>query len=219
MPSNVPRQGAFVASESESAFDTRAREALILGKPPRIPPLQPGELSREAVETVAILRKAVSLPPSEYVPEFTATMLRHPALSRRHIELGLQLFGGALSPRDRELAVLRTGWLCKAPFEWGEHVAIGKRVAGLTQEEIERVTHGSTATGWNEDDRAILRAAEELHEEAMISDETWSVLSRRLDERQLIELPILIGQYHGIAYVQNALRVRLLPENLGLSAR
>jgi len=113
---------------------------------------------------------------------------------------------------------LRTGWLCKAPYEWGEHVKIGKRV-GLTREEIERVTGGSTASGWDENDRALLSAIEQLKENAMISDETWAVLKRRLDERQLIELPILVGQYQGLAYLQNALRLRLIAGNPGLSAR
>jgi alkylhydroperoxidase family enzyme len=120
-------------------------------------------------------------------------MLRHPYLYRRHVELAFQLYSGKLSPRDRELVILRVGWLCKAPYEWGEHVKIGKRV-GLTQEEIERATRGSTASAWGEHDRAIVRAAEELHQDAMISDETWKVLSRRLDEQQLIELLLLVGQ-------------------------
>jgi alkylhydroperoxidase family enzyme len=139
-------------------------------------------------------------------------------LYRRHTELAFQLYGGALAARDRELIILRTGWLCKAPYEWGEHVRIGKRV-GLTAEEIERVRTGSTALGWDENDRAILSAVEQLRENAMISDETWAVLARRLDERQLIELPILVGQYQGLAYLQNALRLRLIAGNPGLSAR
>jgi 4-carboxymuconolactone decarboxylase len=219
VPSNTPRPDDCVAAAPRSALDTRARDALIYGRPPRIPPLQPSEISQEAFETTAALRKAVSLPPSDEVPEFVATMLRHPALYRRHTELALQLFGGTLSLRDRELVILRTGWCCQAPYEWGQHVVISKRVAGLTQEVIERVTQGSAAPGWDEHDRAILRATEELLEDAMISDETWHVLSGILDEKQLIELPLLIGQYQGIAYVQNALRMRMMPGHSGLSAR
>lgn len=218
MPNSTPRQDDSGGAESPSVFDTRAREALILGKPPRIPPLDPSQLGKEASETAAALRRAIGSTPSDEVTEFTATMLRHPDLYRRHVELAFQLYGGRLSPRDRELVVLRIGWLCKAPYEWGEHVKIGKRV-GLTQEEIERATRGATAPGWSEHDRAIVRAAEELHQDAMISDETWEVLSRKLDEQQLIELPLLVGQYQGLAYLQNALRLRLIPGNPGLSAR
>jgi 4-carboxymuconolactone decarboxylase len=204
--------------DPQSAFDTRAREALILGQPPRVPPLKPSELGKEASETALALRKAASGGSSDEVTEFTATMLRHPALYRCHVALGIQLYGGALAPRDRELAVLRIAWLCKAPFEWGEHVKIGKRV-GVTPEEIERVIRGSAASGWNEDDRAVIRAVEELIDDAMISDETWAILSRRLDEKQLIELPLLIGNYVALAYFQNSLRLRLIPGNPGLSAR
>jgi len=54
---------------------------------------------------------------------------------------------------------------------------------------------------------------------AMISDATWLTLTRRLDERQLIELPIIVGQYQTVAYYQNSLRLRLHTGNLGLKAR
>ncbi|MGB8366704.1 MAG: carboxymuconolactone decarboxylase family protein [Rhizomicrobium sp.] len=219
MPSSTPRQDGSVAEHTKSTFDIHARQALIVGMPPRIPPLKPNEFGKEASETVTELRKAVSLPPTDNVPEYVAIVLRYPALYRRHTELALQLFGGALSPRHRELAVLCVGWLCQAPYEWGEHVDIGKRVAKLTSEEIDRVTRGSAAPGWNEDDRAIIRAVEELHQDAMISDETWAALARSLNEQQLIELPILVGQYQGVAYFLNSVRCRLMPGNPGLSAR
>jgi alkylhydroperoxidase family enzyme len=218
MPSATPHADTSLNPGSEVPFDERARDILILGKPPRIAPLKPSELGKEAAESALALRKAASAPASDEVTEFTATMLRHPALYQRHTELAFQLYGGALCARDRELIILRTGWLCKAPYEWGEHVKIGKRV-GLIPEEIERVTTGSTASGWNENDRALLSAVEQLFENAMISEETWAVLEHRLDQRQLIELPILVGQYQGLAYLQNALRLRLIAGNPGLSAR
>ena len=114
----------------------------------------------------------------------------------------------------RELA-----WLVRAPFEWGEHVIKGKEEAGLTAEDTERLTIGSSAPGWDELDRAVVKAMEELHAQAMICDETWDVLARHLTDHQLLELPMLAGQYHKVAYVQNSLRVRLRKENPGLSAR
>ncbi len=218
MPNKTPHPENSLQDDSEVAFDERAREALILGKPPRIVPLEPSELGQEATESARALRKAASAPASDEVTEFTATMLRHPALYQRHTELAFQLYGGSLAPRDRELIILRVGWLCKAPYEWGEHVKIGKRV-GLVREEIERVTKGSAAPGWDEHDRAILSAVEQLTENAMISDETWAVLERGLDAKQLIELPVLVGQYQGLAYLQNALRLRLIAGNPGLAAR
>jgi alkylhydroperoxidase family enzyme len=153
------------------------------------------------------------------LPEIVRTMLRHAELFAVHTDVGLHLLArGALSLRDRELAVLRIAWLCQAPYEWGEHVIVGKRF-GLTSDDIARVTDGPDAEGLEEHDGAILRAVDELHRDAMISDATWDTLSKRLDERQLIELPIIVGQYQSVAYYQNSLRLRLHTGNLGLKAR
>ncbi len=153
------------------------------------------------------------------LPEIVRTMLRHPDLFALHTDVGLELLArGALSLRDRELAVLRIAWLCQAPYEWGEHVMVGKRF-GLTGEDIARVIDGPDADGWDEHESAVLRAVDELHGDAMISDATWSTLAKRFDERQLIELPIIVGQYQTVAYYQNSLRLRLHTGNSGLKAR
>lgn len=196
------------------------RDALILGHPPRIPPLTPEEYTPEVRQVAAELRAAAGLPPSDYIPEFVATMLRHPKLCREHTDLATLLMSrGTLSHRDRELAVLRTGWLCQAPFEFGSHVQLGKRVAGISDEEIEWVITGSTAPGWSTHDRAVIRAVEELFENAMISGQTWEILEKTWDYQQCLEFPILIGQYIGVAFVQNSIRARLMPGADGLSAR
>lgn len=204
--------------EGPHADAVRAREAAITGQPPRIAPLAPEEFTPEVRAITDNLQRAVGIEPNGLVPEFMATMLRYPSLNEAHTNLALRLMKGALSDRDRELAVLRTGWLCQAPYEWNAHVNIGKRI-GLTSEEIERVTAGSSAPGWSDEDRAILKAVEELFADAMISDETWATLSTRLTQQQLLELPVLIGQYQGVAYLQNSIRTRLMPGDIGLSAR
>ncbi len=205
--------------EGLAVSDPRQRQQDITGKPPRIEPLAIEEMGLEAQAIADRIRSAAGAAATGEVPEMVGTMLRHSSLYAKHVELGTELLGnGALSPRHRELAILRTGWLLGAPYEWGEHVAIGKR-AGLTEAEIERVIQGSEAPGWNAEDRAVIRAAEELRRDAMISDSTWAELATFLDARQLIELPYLIGNYTKVAYLQNALRFRLRDENAGLSAR
>jgi alkylhydroperoxidase family enzyme len=174
------------------------------------------EVLSDVMATGATIDMAVLL---ANLPEIVRTMLRHPALFVCQTDIGMQLLGqGTLPSRDRELAILRMGWLCQAPYEWGEHVIIAKK-HGITSAEIDRITIGAFAPGWSDHDRAILRAVEELRGEAMISDATWTMLSQRYDNRQLIELPILIGQYQTVAYYQNALRLRLHGGNEGLSAR
>ena len=122
-----------------------------------------------------------------------------------------------LSARDRELAVLRVGWLCRAPYEWSQHVEIAKRY-GVGAEEIARIPEGSTAPGWSSHDAAILRGVEELIADAAISHATWASLASRWNERQMIELPALVGQYRAVAGMQNSLRLPLSAECAGLRA-
>jgi alkylhydroperoxidase family enzyme len=195
------------------------RHEEIVGVGPRIAPLPVSAIDGHGAEIVRSLRAAAGMSEAKEIPEIVATLLRHPRLYEKHAAIGVELLGaGALSARHRELAILRTGWLCGAPFEWGEHVAIGKR-AGLSQAEIEGLTQAAETSGWDDEDRAIVRAAEELHGNAMISDQVWAALAGFLDERQLIELVYVVGHYTKVAFLQNALRLRLPLGNEGLATR
>lgn len=201
------------------ATDTSARTAQILGQPPRLEPLPQDELSAEAMALIYRLREIVSIPREAPVLPLLTTLCRNTDFFLAFMEMGmLFMTASSLPARDRELAILRTGWPCGAPYEWGEHVASARR-KGVTGEDIERVVQGSQAAGLADHDRAILRAVEELHADAMVSDATWAALARRLDEKQLIELLMLIGHYHKVAFLQNSLRFRPREGNAGLSAR
>jgi alkylhydroperoxidase family enzyme len=205
------------------AIEARHRD--VLGQPPRIGPLDRHSVAEQVQADTARLRADIvgadSAPlPIDAIPEIMFTMVKFPEIWARYMAVSMYLQGpkGALKPRDRQLAILRTGWLLQAPYEWGEHVRHSKLV-GITPEEIERATVGSTAPGWSDHERAILRAAEELREGAMLCDETWNQLALQLSETELTELVLLIGQFTTTAYLQNSLRMRLEPSNPGLTAR
>lgn len=210
--------------ESETRMKIEARHKEILGQPPRLMPMDRESVADEVQAATARLRGGVasgSPPlPLDAIPEIMFTMCRYPDLWERYMDLSIQIQGPAsvLPMRDRKLAILRTGWLCQAPYEFGEHVNLSKR-SGITTEEIDRITVGSSAPGWNNHERALLRAVEELYENAMVSDETWRELSGTLNDQQLVELLILIGQFVATAYFQNSLRLRLEVHNSGLMAR
>ena len=186
---------------------------------PRIGPLGPDELGDDAIDTIAAVMQAQSLPSRTDVPEFIATMVRHRELFQRQADLSAKLFAGSLPFRLTELVLLRTAWLSKGAYVWGHHSQLAKKSCGFTAEDIERIIAGSSAPGWGELDRALLSAVEELDASSDICDATWEVLARHLDDKQLIELPILVGQMKGVIYSQNSLRARLMPGSLGLAAR
>lgn len=203
-----------------------ARHAEVLGQPPRIAPVDRATVATEVQETTRQLIGAISgqadMPPSpiEAIPEIMFTLCRFPDLWQAVMDVTKPIQGPAsvLPPRDRKLAILRTGWLCQAPYEFGEHVAQAKRM-GFTADEIEAVTLGSQAPIWSPHERAILAAVEELDANSMVSDATWSQLAQQFDDHQMFELLILIGQFTATAYFQNSLRLRLEANNAGLAAR
>ena len=198
-------------------YDIDKRMEQILGAPQRIAPLAQEDMDQEALDISIAMRKAFGIPENGSIPDVFATMLNHPELFKIQCDVGMMFAARpAVPPRERELAVLRLAWLLGAPYEWGEHVGIGKNF-GVTEDEIQRCKIGSSAGGWSEHEAAILRGVEELHADCMISDATWAVLAKSWDAKQLMEFPVLVGQYTSTAYQQNSLRMTLLPSNPGLS--
>jgi len=205
------------------------REKSILGKPPRIEAELSDEVIAMARMHIAKLRttggetisqEALEAIDVSMIPEMVLSLLScHPELYECLAAVSVMLMAKTeLSRRDLELVVLRTDWLCQSPYNWGEHVSIAKRY-GVTDEEIERVTQGPSAPEWTDHDRALMSAADELHNDNMLSDETWDALAASFSEKQMFELIVLVGQFTLVTNFQNTLRFRLGEGNRGLQSR
>jgi AhpD family alkylhydroperoxidase len=140
-------------------------------------------------------------------PRVFTTLARHRGLFRAWLRFAGRLMPRGKLPRtDTELVILRVSVNCGCDYEWGHHVAIGRRT-GLTDEQIARVADGPDADGWSDHERAVLRAVDELAADQVVSDPTWRRLRTRYDERQLIELCLLAGHYTMLAGTLNSLGV------------
>jgi 4-carboxymuconolactone decarboxylase len=136
------------------------------------------------------------------------TLGRHPKLFGKWIGLGTALLmKGLLGDRDRELAIMRTAHLRGCAYEWGHHRGLAL-AAGLTEVEIAALRLPADEHGWGDDDLMVITAADELNERSTLTDATWTALASRFDERELIELVMLIGHYHMVAFALNALHVQ-----------
>ena len=172
---------------------------------PRIPPLEPADADPAQVELLA-----AATVPGGGASNIFATLVRAPGLFRKWLPFGGKLLNGKVAARERELAILRVGWLCRSEYEWGQHVAIG-RLVGVSDDDIERIKAGPEAEGWTPTEAAILRAADELHGDACITDGTWAELAGVFDEAQLIELVTVIGHYHLVSFALNSFGVQREP--------
>lgn len=176
-------------------------------KQPRLVPLDESAWTDE-IRAVLEPTKALS---GGRVFNIFAVLAHHPKLLKRWLLFGDQVLSrSTLSPRDRELVILRTGWLCRAEYEWAQHVVIGKGV-GLSDDDIQRVMQGAAAGGWSAAEATLLRAADELHAEQCIRDATWAELGRHFDTKQCIDLIFTVGQYTLVSMALRSLGVQLDP--------
>jgi len=174
---------------------------------PRIEPLPESEWEGDIAKMLSALPPGADTPIGEY--NIFRTLARHPDLFRSWLPFGgYLLVGGTLPPIDRELMILRTAVRCRSSYEWGQHVRISERL-GMERDVIDRVVEGPDAKGWSDHEAMLLRAVDELHDGARISDATWDALGARYDQTQMIEVAMLIGQYHMVAFALNSLGVEL----------
>ena len=173
-------------------------------KEPRLAPLTESQWNEEQTKLLVPLKGEDGL-----VLNVLTTIGRHPKLFDRFFTFGWYvLFEQTLPARDREILILRIGWLCQAEYEFGQHTLSGKSV-GLTDEEILRITKRPGDPNWSTFDAALVRAADELYYNAIISDATWKVLAESYNEKQLMDVIFTVGQYNLVSWALNSLGVQL----------
>jgi AhpD family alkylhydroperoxidase len=171
---------------------------------PRIAPGSRREIGLVNTAIVRVLGAAVGGEP----PRVFTTLARHRGLFRRWLWFAGGLMPGGTLPRaEAELVILRVAHNTGCDYEWVQHERLAQR-AGLSADEVARVRNGAAAPGWSPRQTLLLRAADELHAERRIGDELWSELAREYDERELIELCLLVGHYEMLAMTLRSLEVQ-----------
>ncbi len=184
--------------------------------PPRLPPLPPGEWPDEMRAALAAIRP--ENPRHPFPPRdpsrpkglnVLGTLAHHPTLAQAfHTFNGHILFGTTLSPRQRELLVLRVAAIRDSTYEWRQHVVLAAD-AGITDEEVGWLAEGPDAPGWSPLDGAMVRAVDELIADATITDATWAVLAGSLGAQQLMDLVFTVGAYDVLAMALRSFGVPL----------
>jgi 4-carboxymuconolactone decarboxylase len=140
------------------------------------------------------------------------TLAHHPELYTRWSGMGQYLLNGSTLPaRDREIIILRMGWLCQAPYEWSQHVRIAKADVKMGEAEIHRIAEGPQAKEWSEFDRALINMVDEIRYDTMISEKTWNALRAKYSLEQTIDAMYTATQYQLVSMALNSLGVQLDP--------
>lgn len=144
------------------------------------------------------------------LPDVFTVLNLHPRLFWGWLYFASRLMPfGRLPAPVREKLILRTAWITRSRYEWGQHVDIGLRV-GVRDEEILAITRGPQ--GFDDtQDRALMRACDELLSDHVISDATWATLRERYGDRLLVEIVMLVGHYEMLAGFLNSAGLLLEP--------
>jgi 4-carboxymuconolactone decarboxylase len=170
---------------------------------PRIEPLADGQLDADQTELLAPM--AANGP----VLNIFRTLAHAPKAAKGFLAWGNYILSrrNDLPAREREIVILRTGYLCKSGYEWTQHVPIGLR-AGITADEVERIKAGAGA-GWSPADAALIQATDELHDDQFITEATWAALSEHFNAKQRMDLVFTAGQYTQVSMMLNSFGVQL----------
>jgi 4-carboxymuconolactone decarboxylase len=143
----------------------------------------------------------------------------HPALMKAQRPMQQHVMSETtLSPRHRELAILRIGWRCRSGYELAQHARFG-REAGLSSSDLQRITVGPDAPGWEPIESALLRAVDEMFDDCFVSEETWQSLESQYSTEQLLDLLVLVGRYWTVSVVLNSTGVQLEPDTLDFESQ
>ena len=172
---------------------------------PRIPPLSDDAFDTEQAEAVAPILERQGV-----VFNVIRTMMHNMPLFNAFNVLGRHIMSdSSLTPRLRELLIMRVAWNAQCEYQWGQHVRMS--APDLTPEDHERIKQGATADGWSELESALIAAADELQSDAMIGNATWAQLARHLDTRQITDAIFTVGHYNMVAMGLNSCGVQREP--------
>lgn len=169
----------------------------------RLEPLTDEQMDAEQAEMLSHYRVD-----GEIFNVFRVFVRDFPMFKRHQVFANYIMRKSHLPPRDRELAILRIGWLNKSEYEWAHHAYMGVE-AGLSEEEVKRVCAGPDAAGWSDWDATLLRAVDQIKFDAQMTDEIYNKLADTYDDKQMIDLVMTVGNYNMVSTGLNIFGVQL----------
>jgi alkylhydroperoxidase family enzyme len=171
---------------------------------PRIAPLADHELNADQEEALKPVRNGTM-----GVLNIFRTLAHAPKALSRFNDWGSYVLSrrNDLPAREREIVILRIGYLCKSGYEFTQHTRIGLQ-SGLTDAEIEAIKRGADA-GWSPADAVLIKASDELHADQFVTDATWAELRKHYSEKQCMDVVFTVGQYTQVSMILNTFGVQL----------
>lgn len=173
--------------------------------PPRLPALDPAKLTPEQ----KAIHDAIVAGPRGRVEGPLKVWLQSPGLADTAQQLGAFCrFGTSLEPRLSELAILVTGRVWTAQFEWAVHKPIALK-AGLSEAVVDAIRNRSTPPFERADERIVHDFALALHIDRRVPQALYEDAVTTLGLTGVVDLVGILGYYTLISMTINAFNVPL----------
>ena len=116
-----------------------------------------------------------------------------------------------LDGRLREIVIIRMGHLTHAQYVLRQHVPSLALADGLSLPECDALADWRDSPFFSPSERAALDYADVMTRDIVVPDEVFAAVARHFDQRQIVELTVLIGSYNMNARVLQALELDLEP--------
>lgn len=138
------------------------------------------------------------------------TMAHSPRLMHDWLRMASPLLanGLLLSPRLREIAVLRVAQNSRSEYEFGQHIPIARGV-GLEDEDFAALKDFESSDRFSDLERALIRYVDAVSSFTAEAPELARALRQWLSDRELLELSFVIGHWTMVACVLVPLEVEL----------
>jgi alkylhydroperoxidase family enzyme len=169
---------------------------------PRIAPLPETQWSQVHRELVATFSR------DGRADNQLRTLLNVPEIVRGAMPFTIYLSEeSTLSPRHRQVLILRTAWLCGSQPLWATHAARARK-QGMTPDDLTRIARGADATGLDAFERTLIQAADQLYRNSSVNDATWKALAARYDMYQLMDAVETVNHFTFLALMFNSFGVQ-----------
>lgn len=181
----------------------------------RVDPLPPKQWPAEMRDALAAMNPPVRRHPplpTEGRPKglnVLGAMAHHPELAHAFFTFnGHLLAATSLTPRQRELLILRTAVLQQSEYEWAQHVVIAGDV-GISRDEVAQIAWGPDSSLWSPADATLLRCADELVHDGVVSETTWAGLTGFLSTKQILDVIFTVGAYETLGWMLRSFGIEL----------
>ncbi len=140
-------------------------------------------------------------------------LLHNPALAESWFKhINTVRWGTGLDGRLREVLIIRLGHLTGSAYILRQHVPKLAEEEGLSREQCDALRHWQDTGHFSARERAALAFADSMTESIEVPDAVFEPLRDHFNERQIVELAVLVATYNMHSRILQALEVDLEPD-------